>query len=249
MNLVEVETLNLGLVVDGPVHIDGRDGHLDHHLRHLLVEIEDSLAVGAFYLLDIHGLVVLVIDHFRRCHRGLEGESAVLVIIPSFGATESHQVIGLLGHIALQRLVAVFQIDDDAAFSVLEVLGEGVAVHAHIVGGGHFGEKTVVEGHRIVAGSSLLIVVGEREGVLLVDDGGFPDERGDEDVAVVLAAGAAQVGVRETVDAVVAVMVGGTAVPALQTGIGAELDGAERKDGAGIGVAVPVGAHQRVDVL
>ena len=140
----------------------------------------------------------------------------------------------------------MLQIDDDTVFAVFR---ESVAVHAHIVGGGHLSDDAVVELHGIIARLGLLVLVRKGEGVFLIDDGGLANERGDENVAVVLTAGAVKMRVRESVDAAVAVMVGGTAVPAFQPRVRAHLNGAERQDRARVGVPVLVRAHERVNIL
>jgi len=80
-------------------------------------------------------------------------------------------------------------------------------------------------------------------------DGRRAGEWHDEDVAVVAASGAAEVRVREAVDAVVGVVVSGASVPSVEAGVGTGLHGAEGDDGAREGVSVAIGAHQRVHIL
>ena len=47
-DLVEVEVLDLGLVVNCAIDVNGGNGNFNHHLRHIVVEIEHGLAIGAF---------------------------------------------------------------------------------------------------------------------------------------------------------------------------------------------------------
>ena len=67
--------------------------------------------------------------------------------------------------------------------------------------------------------------------------------RGDEDVAVVGDARAAQVRVAEPEDRAVGIVVPRAGIPSLDAGVGAQLDHAERHGRPGIGVAVAAGAE------
>ena len=68
-------------------------------------------------------------------------------------------------------------------------------------------------------------------------------------VAVVAAAGSAEVGMREAVDGRVAVMIAGAGVPAVDARVGAWLNHAVGNDRTGEGVAVVARSDKRVDVL
>ena len=70
------------------------------------------------------------------------------------------------------------------------------------------------------------------------------DGRHQQDVAVVGDAGATQMRVAETVDDRIGVVVTGTAVPAGESRVRAELDHAERARGARIRVTMTAGAHE-----
>src|SRR5687768_12174006 len=73
--------------------------------------------------------------------------------------------------------------------------------------------------------------------------------RHEEDVRVVGNAGAAEMRVREAVDARVAVVIAGAAVPPFQPRVRPRLDHAERQRRTGIGVAVTAGADERIDEI
>ena len=70
-------------------------------------------------------------------------------------------------------------------------------------------------------------------------------KRREADIAQVAAAGAAEMGVAEAQDRLVGIMVARAAVPRFQAGIGTDLDHAEGDRGAGVDVAVGVGADHR----
>ena len=53
-------------------------------------------------------------------------------------------------------------------------------MHSHALSGGQFREDAVVEHNMVKSRRCMFVLVGERQGVLLVVDGGFSDERGDE---------------------------------------------------------------------
>ena len=183
-HLIEVERSQLGLIVDGALFIHSGDGHLHRHLLHVLREEEDCFTVISFYFFDIHRFVVYIIDHRLDRNGSFQRKSAILVRVPCFGAAKAHQIIGLHPHSAFQGLVTMLQIDDDA---MLALFGEGIAVHADVIGGSHLSLDSIVELHHVVARFRFLVLMGEGKGIFLVDDGRFSDERGDENVAIVRA--------------------------------------------------------------
>ena len=145
------------------------------------------------------------------------------------------------------------QVDHDA---LAAGAWEGIAVGRNALAGSELDHYAVaVQHHAVVAGLGFLAPVLEGGEVALAGHvvGVLPlwvflHHGHKQDVAVVLAAGAAEVGVAETVDGVVAIVVGAAAVPPLKTGVGTGLDLAERRDGPGESVAVEVGADQGIDI-
>ena len=86
---------------------------------------------------------------------------------------------------------------------------------------------------------------------LSLHETGFSGDGHDQDIAHVLASGAAEVGMRETYDRLLIIMVAGAVLPLLPTlgivGVGAHLHHAEGKLGGRMGVAEASGADERVD--
>ena len=140
----------------------------------------------------------------------------------------------------------MLQIHDDTMFTLF---GESITVHADVVGGGHLGGDAIVELHHIVTRLSILVFVRKRKCILLIYNGRVAYERGDEDVAVIRAAGTAEMGVRKAINATVAIVIARTAVPAIKTRVRAKLDGAKRQNRARVGMSVFSGAHERIHIL
>ena len=114
-------------------------------------------------------------------------------------------------------------------------------------------DVVVAERHGVVAGLGLFHRVRERGRVAgcaieAVAQPRLARRRHQEDVAVVRNAGAAQVGVREADDAVVAVVVAGGGIPAGQPRVRAWLDHSERQARTGKRVAVTTSTDERIDV-
>ena len=132
----------------------------------------------------------------------------------------------------------------------LSVVGEGVAVAAHMDGGRHLGKHVrAIKLHSVVARLSGLVLVREGGAVAGVDGRSLAGEGHHEDVAVVGAAGAAEVCMRETVHHVIVVVIARAAVPTGEAGIRTELNRPEGNECAGEGVPMGAGADERVDVL
>ena len=140
---------------------------------------------------------------------------------------------------------------DNKAF--LALILEAVAMVGYTLDGGKFGLDIVfVEGYAIVSGLSLLLFVGEMRTVVLlmqVGLGHIAYEGHNENITKVLAAGTAQMGVRESIEGVVAIVVGASAVPPFETGVRTGLYHSERIDGSGIGVTMEIGSYKRIDVF
>ena len=71
----------------------------------------------------------------------------------------------------------------------------------------------------------------------------------DKHIAVVADPSALQMGVAETVDHAVCVVVSTASVPAFQPGVGAQLNHPKRRGGPGVGVAVSSRANPRIHFL
>ena len=145
--------------------------------------------------------------------------------------------------------------------------GEGVAVTGGAGGGGDFGAYTVVrQCNGVVTWRRGLAVVAEAASVAVFRQGGCPrvetqsaDSRHQQHVSEVRVAGAAQMGVGEAGDGVVAVAVSCAegvdlalvfAGDIVRYGVGVRTDlhSAERHAGSREGVAHSVGADEWIDV-
>ena len=95
--------------------------------------------------------------------------------------------------------------------------------------------------------------MGERRGVVLYVNTIFGSiEAGDrhqKDVAPVVAAGPAEMGVAESPDHIVAVVVAGAAVPVPgAAGVGTQLYHSERIGGSREGMSMKVSSNKRIDI-
>lgn len=120
---------------------------------------------------------------------------------------------------------------------------EGVALDAGALRGGQLGLDAGLEPDLVVAGARLLVVVPELGGVLRVV--GLRDVAGGgqrRQVAAESAAHTGEVDGGEAADVVLAVVVTGVVA-----GVRGELHHAEGHGGAGVGVALVLGADERID--
>ncbi len=140
---------------------------------------------------------------------------------------------------------------------------EGIAVDADARAGGEFSAHAgIAQRDRIIAGMRDLALVIEARAIAVARRlrvAGFERNRGivadrghDEEIAQITMPGTREMGVAKTLNGRVFVAVaGGVAVAraddAAGIGVGRELDHAERRHGAGIGVSFPAGADERVD--
>ena len=143
-------------VLHGALNIDGGDADVQGDALHLLVEVEDGFAVLTAHIMFADHLVVdIILDALYRFGRD-DGEGAVLIRVPCVGATETIEFVVTVRDAGGQRLVAMGQVDDDAALALLR---EGVAVHGSVLVGGELHLDAVVQSYLIIAGSGLLIAV------------------------------------------------------------------------------------------
>ena len=120
---------------------------------------------------------------------------------------------------------------------------ESIFVHSHPAPCSHTGKHLAVfKPYLVVARRGFLPAVAEGRRLAA---GGY------EHVAPVVASGTAQVGVAESEDEAVGVMIAAAAVPVAGAGarVGAELYHSERCAGTWKGMSVGVGAHKRIDIL
>ena len=143
----------------------------------------------------------------------------------------------------------VRQVHDDAP---RPVAAERISVYARAGRGRQFDRQPFVgQLDAVVAARSPFAVVRETVGLRPVQavarhlraEGGV-----EENVGQIGASRAAEVGVREAVDRRVVVVVARAGVPVARPRVGTELHHAERRGGAGIGVAVETRADERIDV-
>ena len=127
----------------------------------------------------------------------------------------------------------------------------GVAVPAGPLGHGEFGQDAGLQLDPVIArlGSFVRITlaiafigVGERPRYQLQ----LAPRRHDQHVEHVADAGARQMGVAEPHDRAVAMMIARAGIPALDIGIGAELNHAEGQDRARIGMTIAAGADEQI---
>ena len=160
-------------------------------------------------------------------------------------------VVGIFAAVA-----RVVEVHDDG---LLRPLREGVAVDAGMGGGCHLGlDAAGHKPHAVIARAGCLVVVSECLGEIAV--GKICNhtrlcERHKHDVEEVGAARAAQMGVREAIDAIAVIVVARAGIPGdVFFGVGAELDESEGPAGAGEGTAaecscvVGLRADKRIDV-
>ena len=105
------------------------------------------------------------------------------------------------------------------------------------------------ETHLVKAGQSPFIGVRERkrvDHVLPVHLLNLAYGRGEEEVAQVGTAGAAQMRVRKTQDGVVAIMVTAAGIPVFRSGVRAQLDQAVGRGGSGEGMPMETRADERI---
>ena len=120
---------------------------------------------------------------------------------------------------------------------------ESIFVHSDTAPGSHAGKHLgVFEPYLVAARRGLLAAVAESR---------RPASGSYEHIAPVVAPRAAEVGVAESEDEAVGVMIAAAAVPVARTGacVGAELNHSERGAGSGEGVSVGIGPHKRVNIL
>ena len=130
---------------------------------------------------------------------------------------------------------------------------ERIAVHARTGCGSQLDRQPLVgQFDRVVAARGRLPVV--REGVGLLQEGAVAHHLlagggMEEDVGQVGTSRTAQVGMRESVDGPVVVVVAGAGIPVARPRVGAELHHAERRGGTGKGMSVEARADERIDIL
>ena len=144
---------------------------------------------------------------------------------------------------------------------MVEVNDESVAFHAIVsvtvighpaVGSELDGGVRPVKQHLVVARLRHLVLMREMALIPIspLSSLHFPlsTHRHQKQVAVIGASGAAEVGVAETVNGVVRVMVTTTAVPTVETRIGRRLNLPKGHNGTRERVTMAVGAHHGVDI-
>lgn len=173
---------------------------------------------------EIHGVLVVA------------GAEAAVVHLAFQGVVTDHPDVGVQ-----HRHVGLARVEQDV---VCGTGGEGVALPAGPVGGGHLGVDAVLgQAHPVVARRAGLVCVRERGGVCRVVAGGHrTGRRHDRQLAHDAAADPGQVGLTEAVDGGAVVV-----VATLTSGVGADLHHAERRTGSRKGVAEIRGADERID--
>ncbi len=225
-------------VGNGAVDVHTADGHLKlMHFRAVRQKDNGLCGVG-------------IEEHLRQIVVATDGEKEMLVGIPRRALAPSHQQAVLQHNLATEQHIAVMQVEDK---SIVEILGIGVAVVSHAAVGGEFdGSVCLVEQHLVIARLRHLVLVREMRLIPIFPLSTFhfplPTDGHQQHIAVVGAAGAAEVGVAEAVDGVVRIVVATASVPAVETSIWRRLNHAKRHNGTGKRVSVAVGAHHGVNI-
>ena len=144
--------------------------------------------------------------------------------------------------------------------SVLQVHNPGqrvrgfkaIPVHTHTWCGGELSaDGVVVQSDGIVSRVSLFSGLPKSALVLVPPLVALPELGAghDQHISIIADPGALQMGVAEPVNDAVRVMVATASIPAVQAGVGTELDHSEGRRGPGVGVAVSASADPRVDLL
>lgn len=134
----------------------------------------------------------------------------------------------------------VGQVDQHMALSLTF---ESVTVESGPGGGGQFSrDSSLGESDLIIAGSGFLIIMGERKALGNI----FSDEWKEQEITKIGASGTADMGMRESENGRVAVMVTRASVPGLVPGVRAKLDHSERSGGARICVTMESCPDERI---
>ena len=153
----------------------------------------------------------------------------------------------MLAQAGLKNHIAVFKVENNVALAFAVEL---VAVHTDARRNGEFHIDVVVgEFHGVVARFGDFGIVREMRRILLVVGRELSAHRHKQHIAVVGTASSAEVGMRETVNFGIGVMVSTATVPAVETGIGAKLNHTERHNCTREGVTVFGGSHHRVYIF
>ena len=135
--------------------------------------------------------------------------------------------------------------------------GERVLVNARALGGGEFRLDVVVaQGDGVIPRLGDLVLMREPGAVPGVGilprswiEMRWTDSRHDKNIQQVPDTRAAQVGVAETHDGIVGIVIAGAPVPTGVKGVGTELDHAKRDGGRKVGVSVSAGSYIFIHVL
>ena len=188
---VEVLVFGGTEVIDSALDIDAADGHLQFHLLGATGQEQNCL-----------GRIITHSNSFDR-YTAADGEMKMLVGIPCRTLTPAHDKAVFLHNFATQQHVAVTQVEHNAIHS----LPERVTVVGHTAVGGEFhlfnSRNTSFEGfYAVISRLSRLVIMGKREAVVQPHGIAKLDvahlkfvHRHEQHIAVVLAAGAAEVGV------------------------------------------------------
>ena len=230
---VEVPTGHLGLHVEhGVALVDGRETHLDQHGTGGVGELEHGDGVIALHHLDGSG--------------ELGCEIHLLVLGPSCRlAIACYQCWAHLAHAAYFHRIPSDALQQVELHQRLLGIGECVAMHTHALCSGElYLDIGVVELQAIIAGADGLVAVGEDYRVLR--SGRYGQQ---SDVAQVTDAGSAEVGVTETDEYIVAIMIARAPVPSTGLLGRTELDVTEGNIGTEEHVAMAAGSHIGIHIL
>ena len=122
---------------------------------------------------------------------------------------------------------------------------ERVAMDSGSGGSGQFHCKASFrEVHLVVPGTGFLIVMREWQAYGNI----FPDERKEKEITEIRTTGTADVGVRETKDGSITIVIARTSVPSPVPGVRAQLDHPERGGGTGICMTMKTGPDKGVRI-
>ena len=143
--------------------------------------------------------------------------------------------------------VAVLEVYDDIG---MVRFWKSVFMNAGPARRGHFSfDMALIEQHTIISRRSALMCMGKVRSVVFLPKFDLSGGRDDQYITIVGTTCAAEVGMRETVDHGIGIMVARTAIPSMEARIRAKLHHAKRHYRTREGMAVATGAYEGICIL
>ena len=177
-----------------------------------------------------------------------------LVFRPRLRAAEpGNDPVALLTDIRAQKKIPVHEVNEDGRrLSFTSGTPEGIAVHSGSGAGSQFRQDVpAVQQHRVIPSRSFLPLMGESgliplpvQRIRLVSHDGH-----QQHIPVVEDTRTAQMGMTETYNGVIRIMVAGAALPGINPGVGTQLHHPERSRRSRESMAGEVRADHRVHII